>query len=1357
MKQKISILASLSLFGCQTNANNTKNETDVRALTVEVSALQSKVERLQAQANENRLSVLTWEDDVSALWTVVSENESRIDTIEESEPITESGGADAIEAGTGPLGELATRIEELENTLSDGVAATTVALAEKIQITPDGDVVFRDTNVYIQNGTGNTEDLNGKGNLIVGYGASDGDIERSGSHNIVIGDRHAYTSHSGLVSGEAQELRAEYGAVIGGIGNRADGAYATIIGGQYGVASGQHAAIIGGGYNSAEGTNSVVIGGYHNLTTGLFSSAAGGRDNAVNGEYSMVAGGAMNTVEGDVSTIAGGHFLDVDEAFTVAMVDELDAVVGELTSAMSSIEHTLTTANDVQDATIFTLEATDMVLASAIGTAQSTADSNADAIAPLSTQVSEAHSSLAEVNETLTTHETHLDNLEERVSVADELLTYVSLDERDDVLITGANLIIQNGEAETDTINGKGNLIVGLNAYDGEDRTGSHNIVIGDHNAFSGSAGFIVGDHQTLFGHGSAIVAGSDNSLHGDQSAIIGGYMNEVAANIAVAIGGAHNTATATYATTLGGYANMAAGEFSAAGPGRENQATGAYAAALGGALNVVSGESASATGGYAQESDTPFSMGAVTVLSETVESEQARLDDTVNTVESLQFGQGDLARDATVTGARLDTQELTIASVEETTATQTALISGAEADRASIEVELNTVRSDLETADSLLSAHVTDLDGMTAGLSSTLTETNSAVATLQDQMTAADATTDEQNERLDTTDTAIAALEDTVYSYTGDMDTIGGRLDSIETDVGVLNTHREQANEFLDFVTVDEDGDVFLSGTNLHIQNGDAETGTANGKGNLVIGYNNTAGIPEDRSGSHNVVLGDYHHYSSTGGLVSGESNQITHTNAVILGGTDSIASGMNSVIVAGSNNAASQTGAAILGGQYLTVSGGWAAALGGMHSVVSGDRAVAVGGHTNTASASQAAVIGGYNNTASQVHSTTLGGQDNTTATAYGVEPIDTLTSTVEAIEVATSDLTDGLSSTVAENTSRIDDIESDVDTVASSVSAMTSTIENHEDEIVVINYTVTNNQGDIADLEDEDSAIWISIDDLNDSRVLSDGLMNYVTVTPTGNIVFEDTNLIVRNGTGSTDGTVDGKGNIVIGYNEIDEDSFRTGSHNLVLGMANSYSGFGGIIAGYNNVQTGEFSSILGGEENTVSGTHAVVIAGESNRASANNSVIIAGSTNEVDAQGSVIVTGLNNDISSVFSAVVGGNTNDATGAYSAILGGASNTASGESSVVAGGQTGEAAGRSSAILAGLGNTAGSSTSAVVGGNNNVADAPNSSILGGYDNITTANNSSVGGGYWNEADTIGAWVAGAYTVSTELYDVAY
>src|SRR5215510_2543918 len=77
--------------------------------------------------------------------------------------------------------------------------------------------------------------------------------------------------------------------------------------------------------------------------------------------------------------------------------------------------------------------------------------------------------------------------LAQRVKDLEYKLQYVTGGE-DEVVITGANLRIVNGLESTDTINGVGNLIVGYNEPPvllPANRTGSHNLVVGNRNNFS--------------------------------------------------------------------------------------------------------------------------------------------------------------------------------------------------------------------------------------------------------------------------------------------------------------------------------------------------------------------------------------------------------------------------------------------------------------------------------------------------------------------------------------------------------------------------------------------------------------------------------------------------------------------------------------------------------------------------------------------------------------------------------------------------------------------------------------------------------------------------------------------------------
>ena len=81
---------------------------------------------------------------------------------------------------------------------------------------------------------------------------------------------------------------------------------------------------------------------------------------------------------------------------------------------------------------------------------------------------------------------------------------------------------------------------------------------------------------------------------------------------------------------------------------------------------------------------------------------------------------------------------------------------------------------------------------------------------------------------------------------------------------------------------------EVVISGANLRIVNGLGATGTTNGLGNLIVGYNEPrgGGFPDTRTGSHNVVVGMQHNFSRFGGIVVGYYNEISGSWASVSGG---------------------------------------------------------------------------------------------------------------------------------------------------------------------------------------------------------------------------------------------------------------------------------------------------------------------------------------------------------------------------------------------------------------------------------------------------------------------------------------
>ena len=96
----------------------------------------------------------------------------------------------------------------------------------------------------------------------------------------------------------------------------------------------------------------------------------------------------------------------------------------------------------------------------------------------------------------------------------------------------------------------------------------------------------------------------------------------------------------------------------------------------------------------------------------------------------------------------------------------------------------------------------------------------------------------------------------------------------------------------------------ILFTGVNVHVRNGSQATNNNElpyqGLGNLIIGYNeNTTPTPTlPRSGSHNLVGGSMHSFSSYGGMVFGYQNTISGPYANVVGGSANLAQGPNSTV---------------------------------------------------------------------------------------------------------------------------------------------------------------------------------------------------------------------------------------------------------------------------------------------------------------------------------------------------------------------------------------------------------------------------------------------------------------------------
>jgi len=248
---------------------------------------------------------------------------------------------------------------------------------------------------------------------------------------------------------------------------------------------------------------------------------------------------------------------------------------------------------------------------------------------------------------------------------------------------------------------------------------------------------------------------------------------------------------------------------------------------------------------------------------------------------------------------------------------------------------------------------------------------------------------------------------------------TLQGQLTTAQTNITALQAKLAHVTA----VTVNGYPTVRFSGVNVQVVNGQGTTATANGTGNLIVGYNEnytsnvgrcTVGTnpssganvnnPADcttaggswsttgfKTGSHYLVLGSENNYSRWGGIIAGFQNFSNYDFASVSGGSLNTASGQFASVSGGRDNTAGGHSASVSGGytnvaraNYASVSGGSlnfaiaesASVSGGTNNSASGLNASITGGSANGASGSYASVHGGYNNAANASYSGVSGG---------------------------------------------------------------------------------------------------------------------------------------------------------------------------------------------------------------------------------------------------------------------------------------------------------------------------------------------------------------------------------------------
>ncbi len=258
------------------------------------------------------------------------------------------------------IADLVSQVRNLVDTVKD-LKASNEALKARLKcvstLSGGNDFIFEGCNVHVRNGLGTTGSTNKYGNLIIGYNKNEVSL-RTGSHNVIVGDLHEYTSTGGIVSGTENALRGPnstilssiqsvsnassgtiisadrgitdaigtiiggkqnylsptggFGAVIGGRENHATGGNAVAVGGVFNTASGGNSLACGGAENEAFGSGTTACGGSSNISNGLNAAVNGGSHNTANGRASSVSGGRNNIANGDYSSILGGNTVVVN-------------------------------------------------------------------------------------------------------------------------------------------------------------------------------------------------------------------------------------------------------------------------------------------------------------------------------------------------------------------------------------------------------------------------------------------------------------------------------------------------------------------------------------------------------------------------------------------------------------------------------------------------------------------------------------------------------------------------------------------------------------------------------------------------------------------------------------------------------------------------------------------------------------------------------------------------------------------------------------------------------------------------------------------------------------------------------------
>ena len=195
--------------------------------------------------------------------------------------------------------------------------------------------------------------------------------------------------------------------------------------------------------------------------------------------------------------------------------------------------------------------------------------------------------------------------------------------------------------------------------------------------------------------------------------------------------------------------------------------------------------------------------------------------------------------------------------------------------------------------------------------------------------------------------------------------------LDAAKARITTLETRFAGSSR----VTVNGQPTLRFSGVNIQLINGSGSTSTNNGRGNLILGYNEE---PRSQSGSHNLALGNNQGFTSWGSLVGGVHNTSSSFGQAVFGGY-SRATAPYANVLGGWRNFASSRLSTILGG-CQNVTGSAAYTTDDFCFTDNGESQTIGGGAYNRAQGTASTATAGLQNTAVGAWSAIHGGGQNT-----------------------------------------------------------------------------------------------------------------------------------------------------------------------------------------------------------------------------------------------------------------------------------------------------------------------------------------------------------------------------------------